>query len=107
MSFKMISKLKKLGLSGLVLVTLCGCSNSTEPLDEFRVNSGLALYSYLKPYGGFKREANDKDLDNDGKNDFYVEAKDGTIFTTHSSEYPPKEIGDLVYPKFYRYKKEK
>lgn len=96
-----------MGLSGLVIAALCGCGDTETP-NEFKVRSGSELYSIVRQScGPIKRKANDKDYDGDGRNDFYVEAEDGTIFATHSSDYPPKELSNLFCPKFYKHNKEK
>jgi hypothetical protein len=47
---------------------------------------------------------NDYDWDKDGINDVYLEAKDGTVYSTHSKDHP-KDTNDLFTTRFYKHQR--
>lgn len=94
--------IKKLGLCGLMLITLLGCGDVESP-KKFRADGTFGIMEVTNRHNGVKKEDNDRDFDGDGINDFYIETNDGTIFATHSTEYPPKTRRELFSPTFHKY----
>ena len=99
---------------GIGLISAMGLATKTEELrqspKEIRIEApGSTLYirNILRRFhGGLKREAqSDYDWDGDGNPDVYFEARDGTVYSTHSSDHP-RNTNDLFTAKFYKHKRE-
>lgn len=99
-------------LLGISIISTLGIATKPEELrespKEIRVDSLQKVRQKLINFhrgvkGDFR---NDYDWDRDGINDIYLEAKDGTVYSTHSKDHP-ENTNDLFTAKFYKHKREK